>query len=227
MFALVLQVSLMMSAAPALTPDGASSLPIIENHPELAAAASMAGQQGDEDSGAKAKMSGETSRPCRDNDDMARMFAEDQAARQSSDADWDAISAADARRRAAVQSLMEAGLLCTGNDLYFAAFIFQHGGQPEDYLKAHALAVVAASKGRRGASWIAAATLDRYLQSIGQKQIYGTQFLFPDDSTVSQEPFDRTLLPDSIRLLAGVPGLADQEQQRVRIEEDIRHPDTR
>jgi len=37
--------------------------------------------------------------------------------------------------------------------------------------------LVAAAKGDQGAAWIAAATLDRYLQSVRQPQIYGTQFL--------------------------------------------------
>ena len=56
--------------------------------------------------------------------------------------------------------------------------IFQHGTKPEDYLLAHVLATAALRKGGAPlAPGLVAATLDRYLQSIGQPQVFGTQFL--------------------------------------------------
>jgi hypothetical protein len=97
---------------------------------------------------------------------------------------------------------------------YHAAYVFQHGNEAEDCLKAHALAVAAAAGGKREAVWIAAATLDRYLQRIGQPQIYGTQFLHPKGQTWTQEPYRRDLLSDALRRASGVPPLAAQEGQR-------------
>ncbi len=87
------------------------------------------------------------------------------------------MQANDAARRKRVREMMEQKLLTTGNDFHDAAFIFQHGSEPEDYLLAHVLAMVAVSKGDASARWIAAATLDRYLQSTGEAQIFGTQYL--------------------------------------------------
>jgi hypothetical protein len=51
---------------------------------------------------------------------------------------------------------------------------------------------VALSKGDREARWIAAATLDRYLTTVGKAQIYGTQF---DRNDAAREPYNRTLRP--------------------------------
>ena len=45
---------------------------------------------------------------------------------------------------------------------------------------AHTLSPVALNEGDSKAVWKATATMDRYLQSIGKAQIYGTQFNTPD-----------------------------------------------
>ena len=91
--------------------------------------------------------------------------------------------------------------------------MFQHGDLPEVYLKAHTLAVVGAARGKEEAAWIAAATLDRYLQSIGQPQIYGTQYQCRGNSDWSQEPYRRDLLPDALREATGVPPIPRQEDR--------------
>lgn len=148
-----------------------------------------------------------------DNADVARLFSDDQAIRQKGyKIDWSVARIEDAKRRDTVQKLLDEGKLRSGTDFYHAAFIFQHGQEANDFLKAHALAVVAAARGRRDAAWIAAATLDRYLQNVGQKQIYGTQYRLPSNEPVTQEPYDRTLLSDALRRASAVPDLAAQEQ---------------
>jgi hypothetical protein len=103
------------------------------------------------------------------------------------------VAKADAARREQTRRLLEAGALHSGEDYRHAAFVFQHGDSPADYLLAHALAMVAVTKGEATAIWIAAATLDRYLQTIGQKQIFGTQFLTHSQNgreVWTQEPYD-------------------------------------
>lgn len=154
-----------------------------------------------------------------DNAQMTSLFASDQSDRENLDKiDWNAVSTRDEEHRVRTKALLASGKLHSANDYYHAAFIFQHGQQPDDYLLAHTLAVVAASLGRKDATWIAAATLDRYLMSVGQKQIYGTQFLTPQGKPVTQEPYDRTLISDALRSALGVPSVGEQEKRRLSVQ---------
>jgi hypothetical protein len=135
--------------------------------------------------------------------------------------DWKVVNAQDAARRDQVRLLLKNGKLHTGEDFEHAAFIFQHGGAPDDYLLAHTLAMIAVARGRVSALWIGAATLDRYLQNIGKPQIYGTQFKWNSkDQPTTQEPYDRALIADSLRRALGVPSLAAQEEQRRKYDAD-------
>jgi hypothetical protein len=150
-----------------------------------------------------------------DNPQMAQIAAADQADRKDSlHADRSKVVHADAERRVATASLLSLGQLHTGHDFESAALVFQHGSTPDDYLLAHTLAMVAISKGQRGAVWISAATLDRYLQSVHQPQIFGTQFARPDKEATSQDPYNRKLISDSLRQEMAVPNLAAQDAQR-------------
>lgn len=150
------------------------------------------------------------------NSELKALFDADQADRSGGpDIDWSQVAPRDRERRAATRAMLDAGQVRTADDYYHAAFIFQHGDQADDYLLAHALAVTAVAKGRADAAWIAAATLDRYLQNIGRPQIYGTQFQIPaDDGPVTQGDYARDLIPDAARVAAGVPPLAEQDRQR-------------
>ena len=139
----------------------------------------------------------------------------------------------DAARRDQVRALLASGGVTTAQDFHDAAFIFQHGDKPDDYLLAHILAIQAIARGDSTSVWISAATLDRYLQFIGQKQVFGTQFV--DDCTAyyhqhrndadldeklktirddvtTQDPYDQKLLSDTIREAFCVPNLASQKQ---------------
>ena len=119
-------------------------------------------------------------------------------------------------RRLQVRELLAKGALHTGTDFEHAAFIFQHGEVPDDYLLAHTLAMIAVVHGNAGAVWIAAATLDRYLGAIKQPQIYGTQFHRTKDTPWTQEPYNRGLIPDALRKQLGVPQEAAQQNQLKR-----------
>lgn len=148
-----------------------------------------------------------------DNPEMKSLFEEDQGVRQSPQIDWKQVARADAERREQTRKLLASGALHTGIDYEKAAFIFQHGDSSDDYLLAHTLAMVAVSKGDSSAIWIATATLDRYLQKIGQKQIFGTQYLAGQDRKWTQEPYDRSLISDDLRRQMGVPNQASQAKQ--------------
>lgn len=148
-------------------------------------------------------------------------------------------SANDAVRRKRVHELLNEGALRTGQDFSDAAIIFQHGTQPDDYLLAHVLAMIAVAKGDKNGREITAVTLDRYLQSIGQSQIFGTQYLDSEYSKrlqakncqqnnankkaastgqtnaqkpneIVQAPYNSSLISDSVRKLYCVAGMDQQ-----------------
>jgi hypothetical protein len=138
--------------------------------------------------------------------EMKRIYEADQAARQDpgsiSGEEWAVIGPEDAQRRKR-----------THEDFIRAAFIFQHGDTANDYLLAHTLAMIAAAKGDEKATWIGAATLDRYLHSIGKPQVYGTQFKADSNDVATQQPFDPEAIVDALRRQLGVPSLEVQRKQ--------------
>jgi hypothetical protein len=153
------------------------------------------------------------------NPGMKRIYDEDQRVRQpGARIDWSSVGKSDGERRETTRELLSEGALHTGEDFTWAAFVFQHGSTPGDYLLAHTLAMIAVKKGYGPALWIATATLDRYLQSIHQPQVYGTQFLNPQGQPATQEPYDRNLISDALRRELGVPVQSAQEGQRKRYE---------
>lgn len=152
------------------------------------------------------------------NPEMLRLFKEDQADRQAGlSIDWKVVGPRDEARREKTRRLLADGALHTAEDYRAAAFIFQHGSSPDDYLLAHTLAMVAVAKGDPNSLWIASATLDRYLINTGHRQIYGTQYSKPSSTAAwTLEPYDRTLISDPLRRELGVP---DQAAQQKRLEE--------
>jgi hypothetical protein len=130
-------------------------------------------------------------------------------------------------RRAEVRKLLEEGKLTSGEDFSDAALIFQHGQTPEEFLFAHVLAVEALIREGSADKWLAAATLDRYLQAVNQPQIFGTQY--PGDKAAgntpkpqvdphvmniqrTQQPYDAKLLPESVRQDFCVPDVSQQQK---------------
>jgi hypothetical protein len=97
--------------------------------------------------------------------------------------------------------------------------VLQHGPAPEDYLLAHELCVVAVGKGEKRAAWLAAASEDRFLMSVGRPQRFGTQFrgdapggkirLYKVDPGVT----------DNLRRAFGVPPLADAKAREAKLNE--------
>ncbi|HEX4810927.1 MAG TPA: hypothetical protein VH325_18460 [Bryobacteraceae bacterium] len=130
-------------------------------------------------------------------------------------------------RRAEVRRLLEEGKITSGEDFSDAALIFQHGQTPEEFLFAHVLAVEALIRRGSADKWLAAATLDRYLQAVNRPQVFGTQY--PGDKAAgntpkpqvdprvmniqrTQQPYNAKLLPDSVRQDFCVPDVSQQEK---------------
>jgi hypothetical protein len=113
------------------------------------------------------------------NAELVRLYTEDQADRQPAagrSIDWVEVGTRDKARLARVRELYTRAELRAGEDYWHAAMVLQHGGEPSDYLLAHELCVVAIGKGFAGAKWLAAASEDRFLGSVGRSQRFGTQY---------------------------------------------------
>lgn len=130
-------------------------------------------------------------------------------------------------RRTEIRKLLAEGKIVSGEDFSDASLIFQHGQTPDDFLFAHILAMEALIRGGSADKWIAAATLDRYLQSVNQPQVFGTQY--PGDKSGpntpkpqvdphvlniqrTQKPYDMKLLPESVREDFCVPNVSQQQK---------------
>jgi hypothetical protein len=126
-------------------------------------------------------------------------------------------------REKTLRTMLAANQIASGRDFLEAAVIFQHGDDADDCLFAHILSMEAMARGTAAARWIAAATLDRYLQYTKQPQVFGTQYnidqTHPVHVTGAPFPYGKTLQPyndsflsDSVRTDFCVPRLAQQEQ---------------
>jgi hypothetical protein len=147
-----------------------------------------------------------------------RLYLEDQADRGVGDAKplpMEERNKRDQVRRARIRELLEEGSLKTAEDFHDGAFIYQHGDTPNDYLLAHILAMVAVQKGDSKSLWICAATLDRYLGSVDQPQVFGTQYHSKNDSPYTQDPYNRSLISDQLRLDFCVPSIEQQKKNLV------------
>jgi hypothetical protein len=119
--------------------------------------------------------------------------------------------------------MLAAGEIRTGDDFRDASYIFQHSDKPDDCLFAHILAMEAVFRGTTAARFIAAATLDRYLQFTKQPQVFGTQYITDPKAPIpihtaaspfqfgrTLEPYNESFLPDAVRTDFCVPILAQQ-----------------
>jgi hypothetical protein len=61
--------------------------------------------------------------------------------------------------------------------------------------------------------WIAAATLDRYLEESGKSRCLETQFSFDAQRHWRQEPYDRDLVSDALRRQLAGPTQDLQSEQ--------------
>lgn len=132
------------------------------------------------------------------------------------------------KRQADLRAMLAAGEIQSGDDFRDAAFIFQHSDEAKDCLFAHILAMEAVAHGTTSARFIEAATLDRYLQFTQQPQVFGTQYItdrsvplrgstsgLPLPFGRKLEPYDASLLSDSVRSDFCVPSVAQQKQNIV------------
>ncbi|HTB79830.1 MAG TPA: tetratricopeptide repeat protein [Opitutaceae bacterium] len=148
----------------------------------------------------------------KDNSELEYLYEADQSDRTPNGdrpIDWKTIEPRDQERQRRVKELYTTNQLQTGGDYYNAAMVLQHADAPEDYLLAHELCIVAVSKGDRDALWLAAASEDRFLESIKRPQRFGTQFT-SDGSTSPASLYEMEEgVTDELRAAFDVPTPAD------------------
>jgi hypothetical protein len=107
-------------------------------------------------------------------------------------------------------------------DLYHAAWLFNHGEDAVEARLAHELAREAAERGHRPARWLAAAAFDRGCMYEGRPQKYGTQFV-PDGSRYRLWDVEPATT-DAERADWDVPPLAEQHRRAEVMTRDVPQP---
>jgi len=158
---------------------------------------------------------GAPSPPFSDNPELTQLFKEDQRVRQPKPLGTDEpkIIGIDVERLASVKEMLARDQIHTQADYLHAALILQHSKLSADYLVAHTLAVLCAAEHDKTCLWLSAATLDRYLQSVDQAQIYGTQYTHFDKPPITQQPYADGVISDTLRKSLGVPPLEEQKKE--------------
>ncbi|MBA2649729.1 MAG: hypothetical protein H0U75_09100 [Legionella sp.] len=107
----------------------------------------------------------------------------------------------DLKRRKRVGEIMGEGCISTMEDYAAAALIYQHGDVPDHYYQAFIWASKALSLGDLKQKALVAMTIDRYLISIGKKQLFGSQFQASSTSgwCTCLLPVEQSF-PDSLRM---------------------------
>ncbi len=155
----------------------------------------------------------------KDNEELTRLFTQDQSDRRPPDGktiDWKIVTPRDRYRIERVKELYQADSLHTGKDYFHAAMILQHASTPDDYLLAHELAVVAISLREEGAKWLAAATEDRFLMNIGRPQRFGTQYIANNNQPLHLYQVSPGVT-DGLRRALNVTSLAQARQREAEM----------
>jgi len=156
--------------------------------------------------------------PETDNLQLEELFQQDQDDRQKiydTPAAVQGLRERDTARRRRLREMIDAGEVRTKNDLFHAAILLHHSEAGEDFLAAHRFAALAAIMGHKTARWLMASSLDRYLMSLNQPQIYGTQFEY-DDGAKRYElklPTREYLTLDFEKKFLGVPSIQERLQE--------------
>ena len=155
-----------------------------------------------------------------DNAEIASIFSADQADRQKQPIDWKVVALQDAARKNRVLELIKQGKICTANDHFRAAMVFQHGDSLDDIRSAFSLAQIAAllDPSLKQARWLTAASWDRILMRKNVPQWYGTQYHRPSP-TASMELYkvDESVVTDEERAALNVPSLQEAKDMLKQI----------
>jgi hypothetical protein len=155
-----------------------------------------------------------------DNEELLELYQQDQADRKAGAIDGKAVVERDAQREKRVRELLDAGEVKTGGDYHHAALVFQHAGGVEGIQLAHELAMIGASLGDRSCRWLAAASYDRLMVRLGQKQRFATQYGRKGEEPFHLDPVDtdERCVTDSMRAALDCPTLARAKEREAQMQ---------
>ena len=110
---------------------------------------------------------------------LSKLEASDQREREKPNLtknDWLTMNKNDLKRRIQVSELFAEGCFKSAADYYNAAMIFQHGDAPDQYYQAFIWAKRSAELGNFAGKHMSFLAVDRYLVSVGKKQLFGSQY---------------------------------------------------
>jgi hypothetical protein len=106
----------------------------------------------------------------------------------------------DRKRRMRVGEIFGEGCFKSANDFSAAALIFQHGDKQEHFYQTFIWSKKSYELGNIKSKELMALAIDRYLISLGHKQLFGSQaFKLSDDICYCLQPVETTF-PDSMRM---------------------------
>lgn len=110
------------------------------------------------------------------------------------------VMLSDLERRMRVGELFGDGCMVSAADYMNGAIIYQHGTQPDHYFQAFTWAKRGGELGDAGGKYLAAMAIDRYLVSLGKKQLFGSQFAKKNitDPCICMEPVEPSF-PEEMR----------------------------
>src|SRR5690606_89236 len=140
--------------------------------------------------------------------ELQQLVQDDQKERE----DWDQlseeekqnVSCHDESRRRRVGERFGEGCFKEARDYAAASLIYQHGDVPDHYFQAFLWAKRAVDSGDLSSKGLVAMTIDRYLVSQGQKQLFGTQAFASEETgwCFCLQPVERSF-PDLKRIVYG------------------------
>lgn len=105
----------------------------------------------------------------------------------------------DLIRRKRVGEIFGEGCFKTQADYMSAALIYQHGNTPDHYYQAYIWSKRASELGDVYGKYFSALAIDRYLISIGKKQLFGSQYQkLPPNHCFCMQPVEQSF-PDDFR----------------------------
>jgi hypothetical protein len=132
--------------------------------------------------------------------ELCTLAREDQDDRSKQPIDWSAVTPRDGARRAAVVALLRTRPPRTSGDYFHAALVMQHGETWEDYAAAHILSTrgLQLAPSDQNLQRMVAASWDRMMHRMGQKQWFGTNTFTNPDGTRQPKETRPDLLPQSL-----------------------------
>jgi len=157
------------------------------------------------------KISESTKRAVIDNEELKKLYIQDQGDRSSIKIDWVSVAKRDSLRLVRVYQLIKSNTFHTAVDYYNGAIIFQHGGDSIASGMAVKMMTKALQLDSSTNKWLLAAAIDRDLMYRNKPQVYGTQYSKNgQDTPWFLYQIDSTKITDQQRVEYGVETLAGQ-----------------